>query len=171
MQAQQKRQNFNTTPEQEAELVALRDILHAPSAKDAVLRAVRIVGLLAQEMRNGHAVYIKSDSGEMTRLLIPELESVRADSWKYLVERPHAWRSQRYVKGRKLLASTVWSDMRANNMSAEEAAENWNLPREAIEEIIRYCEINQELLLLESDEEAKRLTIFEDAEHAPAPSR
>ena len=44
--------------------------------------------------------------------------------WKYLVERPHPWRRQRWIKGRRLLASTVWADMIVNAMSVEEAAEN-----------------------------------------------
>ena len=37
-----KRQNFDVTPEQDAEITWLRDALGASTAKDAILRAVRI---------------------------------------------------------------------------------------------------------------------------------
>ena len=82
----------------------------------------------------------------------PEIEN-----WQYLVARPHAWRKQLYIKGRKLLASTICRDMTANQMSAEQAAENWDLPLSAIYEAIDYCENHQELLKLEADEERYRL--------------
>jgi uncharacterized protein (DUF433 family) len=82
----------------------------------------------------------------------PEIEN-----WQYLVARPHAWRKQLYIKGRKLLASTICRDMTANGMSPEQAAENWDLPLSAIYEAIDYCESHQELLKLEADEERYRL--------------
>ena len=50
MAAETKRQNFNVTPEQEAELTWLRDTLGASSTKDAILLAVRVLGLLAREV-------------------------------------------------------------------------------------------------------------------------
>ena len=93
----------------------------------------------------------------MSRLLIPDLEPVGTGQWQYLVERPHAWRRQLYIKGRKLLASTVWRDMLANRMSPEEAAGNWDLPLDAVHEIARYCESHQALLKMDAEEERRRL--------------
>lgn len=61
------------------------------------------------------------------------------------------------MKGRKLLALTIWQDMIANQMSVEETADNWNLPLAAIKEAISYCESHQELLKLEAEEEHYRL--------------
>jgi hypothetical protein len=77
--------------------------------------------------------------------------------WEYLEARPHAWRRQLYVKGRKLPAFIVWSDMETNGMTPEEAADNWDLPLEAIDEIVRYCEEHRELLVAEAEEERRRL--------------
>ncbi|MBL1208730.1 MAG: hypothetical protein FWJ34_03050 [Geminocystis sp. GBBB08] len=91
------------------------------------------------------------------RLLIPELESNSNEDWLYLVQRPHEWRKQLYIKGRKLLASTVWQDLIINEMSKEEAADNWNLPIAVIEEVISYGETYQDLIKLEAEEEAYRL--------------
>jgi uncharacterized protein (DUF433 family) len=81
--------------------------------------------------------------------------------WKYLAARPHHWRRQFYIKGRKLLASTVWQDMLINKMSPEQAAENWDLPLAAIYENIRYCESHRELLELEANEELNKIPFNE----------
>jgi uncharacterized protein (DUF433 family) len=90
--------------------------------------------------------------------LIQSLQSaVPVEDWQYLVARTHPWRRQLYIKGRKLLASTIWQDMIANEMTPEQAAENWDLPLSAINEAIRYCENHQDLLQLEADEERFRL--------------
>ncbi|MBW4660211.1 MAG: hypothetical protein KME15_16165 [Drouetiella hepatica Uher 2000/2452] len=90
--------------------------------------------------------------------IIRSLQTSASDQdWQYLVARPHAWRRQLYIKGRTLLASVVWQDMMTNHMSLEQAAENWDLPISAIEEVIHYCESHQELLKLEADEERHRL--------------
>jgi uncharacterized protein (DUF433 family) len=88
----------------------------------------------------------------------PQIEA-QLEDWQYLVSRPHAWRKQLYVKGHKLLASTVWQDMVANQLSPEQAAENWDLPLAAIDEAIQYCASHPELLKLEADEERYRLEV------------
>lgn len=169
MRTQVKRQNFNTTPEQDAELLRLRELLDAPSIKDAVLRAVRVMALLAREANAGQTLYMRQANGDLTRLIIPELEPVREGRWMYLVARPHEWRRQLYVKGRKLLASTVWADMQANGMTVDEAADNWSLPVEAVEEIARYCETRRDLLRMEAEEEGKRLSSVKEVSHESAP--
>lgn len=158
MTTETKRQNFNITPEQEAELAHLRDVLEASSIKDAILRAVRIVGALSQETRRGGALYLQDASGRQHRVLIPELEPTPTSEWRFLASHAHPWRRQLYVKGRKLLAATVWMDMRVNKRTLGETADNWDLPIEAVAEIVRYCEQNEPLLRMEADEERRRLS-------------
>jgi len=157
MRTELKRQNFNVTPEQEADINWLRDALDAPSAKDAILWAVRVLTTLAQETKRGRRVCLTDEAGQTERVVIPELERLRAGDWTYLVGRPHPWRRGLYVKGRRLSAYAVWSDMLTNGMSVEEAAENWDLPVDAIDEIVRYCEANRALLAMEADEERRWL--------------
>jgi len=99
-----------------------------------------------------------SDRLALLSAIVQSLQSTpEIENWQYLIARPHAWRKQLYIKGRKLLASTIWQDMTANQMSAEQAAENWDLPLSAIYEAMNYCESHQELLKLEADEERYRL--------------
>ena len=75
----------------------------------------------------------------------------------YLVARPHPWRRQLFVKGRRLRTFTVWMDMQSNGMTPEEAADNWDLPLEAIQEIRRYCGEQRALLEMEAEEERRRV--------------
>jgi hypothetical protein len=157
MAAETKRQNFNITPEQEAEIAWLRETIGAPTTKDAILRAVRILAILAREAQQGQKVYVGSDDKHLKQLLIPELRLAHTEGWRYLVARPHPWRRQLWIKGRRQRAFIVWSDMLTNQMTPEEAAEDWDLPLEAVEEIIRYCESNRELLTMEANEERRRL--------------
>lgn len=157
MKADLKRQNFNITPEQEAEIAWLKEATDSPTTKDAILWAVRVMSTLAREASKGRSVYIIDANGEKTRLMIPELESSAKTGYRYLVERPHRWRRQLYVKGRRLLAFNVWMDMLVNNQTKEQAAEDWDLPMEAVDEIVDYCEQNRALLEMEADEERSRL--------------
>jgi len=151
-----KRQNFNITPEQETKLNWLRDAIGAANTKETILRSIDLMVTLKRHIHPGTQLFLHTPEGQV-RLLIPELESPQTGNWQYLVERPHPWRRQLYIKGRKLLASTVWQDMIANEMSKEEAADNWNLPLVAIQEAVRYCESHTELLKLEAQEERYRL--------------
>ena len=100
--------------------------------------------------------------------LISELKkslnnSERAKEWQFLAPRPHKWRKQLYIKNSRLPAFAIWSDLIVNEMTVEEAAENWDLPMAAIQEALLYCELNKELLAFEADEEGRRLSTIRDA--------
>jgi uncharacterized protein (DUF433 family) len=77
--------------------------------------------------------------------------------WQYLEQRPHSWRKQLYLKGRRLKAFTVWMDMLVNNLTPEEVAENKELPLAAVIEAIEYCETHQDLLEKEALDERRYL--------------
>lgn len=98
------------------------------------------------------------DAERVAAILQLAQNQVEVDDWQYLAKRNHPWRKQLYVKGQKLLASTIWQDMIANEMSVEEAADNWNLPLDAIDEVVRYCESYRDLLKLEAEKEAYKLS-------------
>lgn len=152
-----KRANFDLTPEQDEILTNLRTALSASSIKDTVLRAAQLATLLVNEARQGNHLFVGRSAQQATRLSIPELEAKLPPTWQWLVERPHPWRRQLWIKGRKLQASAVWLDAQANGLSAEEAAENWNLPLPAAQEAFAYCEANRALIEAEADEERQRL--------------
>lgn len=157
MTATTKRANFDLSPEQEALLANLRAQLAASSTKEAVLRAAQLTTLLLDEVQQGNRLFVGKSPSTAVRLAIPELEARAHGQWRWLVERPHPWRRQLWVKGRKLLASAVWLDALTNGMGPREAAENWDLPLEACEEIFAYCEANKALIESEVSEERQRL--------------
>ena len=114
--------------------------------------------MLLQELKEQAYKLSTGDRLDLIATLIQSLQSqVESEDWKYLAKRNHPWRKQLYIKGRKLLASTVWQDAITNEMSREEAAANWDLPIDAIDEVFRYCESHQDLLKLEADEAYYRL--------------
>lgn len=157
MAATSKRANFDLSPEQEALLAHLRAQLAASSTKEAVLRAVQLTTLLVDEIQQGNRLFVGKSPATAVRLAIPELEARAHGQWRWLLERPHPWRRQLWVKGRKLLASAVWLDALTNGVGPREAAENWDLPREAAEEVFAYCEANRALIESEANEERQRL--------------
>ncbi len=77
------------------------------------------------------------------------------EKWKYLEVRPNHWKKQLSIKGHRIWASTIWFDGIANNMSAEELAEDRELPLEVVQEALRYCIENKDLIQSECDEERR----------------
>lgn len=151
-----KRQNFDVTAEQDGEIAWLRDALGVSSAKDAVLRAVRIAALLSRKTQGGSELVLRGRDGTTERLVIPELERPDAAQWSFLVQRPHPWRRQLFIKGTRLAAATVWADVVANDQTVEQAAAEWDLPLDAVREAIRYCEQHRDLLAMEAREERQQ---------------
>jgi len=152
-----KRLNFDVSPEQEAEIAWLRGALGSSSTKDAVVRAVQIILEISRASEHGGELVIRHTDGRTERIVIPGLQP-REPRWQFLTRRPHPWRSQPWVKGTRLLASTVWRDMLTNQLTVEQAAENWDLPLSAINEAVAWSESNQDLIELESAEELRRLS-------------
>ena len=113
-----------------------------------------------QELKEKACQLSVKDRLDLLSAIVQSLQTTpEIENWQYLIARPHPWRKQLYVKGRKLLASTIWRDMTANGMSPEQAAENWDLPLSAMYEVIDYCQNHQQLLKLEADEERYRLEV------------
>ncbi|UFP95669.1 hypothetical protein [Gloeobacter morelensis] len=168
MKPDTKRQNFDVTPEQAAQIEFVRIALGAGTAKEAILRSVAVVAVLQDYLQKGYRLSLTGEA-EAIRVIIAELEPPAGLQWQYLVGRPHAWRKQLYVKGRRLLASTVWYDMHANGLSIEEAAQDFDLPIATVQEIVLYCESHRELLKMEADEE-RRLLEQEGIALEPAPA-
>jgi uncharacterized protein (DUF433 family) len=151
-----KRQNFNVDADQEAILESARALLNAPTIKDAVLRAANLVNSIGKELKSGKHLVAIDAAGNSVRILIPDMEQTDL-SWQFLCHRPHPWRKQLSVKGHKILASSLWSDMVANNQTPEEVAADYDLPIATVLEAIQYSEQNLDLIRMEAAEEKNRL--------------
>jgi uncharacterized protein (DUF433 family) len=82
---------------------------------------------------------------------------MKLTQWQYLEKRPHPWREQLYIKGKRIKASVIYSDMIVNEMTPQEVADDWELPLAAIEEVIEYCSTHQQILKQEAEEGLRRL--------------
>ena len=76
------------------------------------------------------------------------------EPWKHLVRRQHPWRKQLYVKGRNMTARQLVGGIMANEFDEATAADDYDLPIEAIREAQAYVQQNKELL--ESETEIER---------------
>jgi hypothetical protein len=141
-----RRENFDVSPEQQAEIETLQAVLNTNSKKEAVLLAVQLTLHIAAEAKKGNQFFIGLPGGALQRLVMLGIERPELKGWTYLVEHAHPWKKQLYVKGRKLPAAVVWSEMLVNQLSIEDAVENWDLPKEVIFEIVQYCESNKALI-------------------------
>jgi uncharacterized protein (DUF433 family) len=150
--------HFAITPEQEMMFRRLQELFAAASAEEAVLCSSRAMLYLAEALAQGQDLYLGEPPSNLVRLALPELAQ-REAQWQWLTARDHPWRRQLWVKGRRLLASQVWRDMLANGMSEEAAADNWDLPLEAIREICAYCTEHAALIAAEASEEQQRLRL------------
>jgi uncharacterized protein (DUF433 family) len=70
---------------------------------------------------------------------------------------PHAWRKQLYIKGRNMTVWQLVSNVRANQLTVEQAADNMELPVEAVAEALSYYSENRSLIESENDEERRWL--------------
>ncbi|HEY9680460.1 MAG TPA: hypothetical protein V6C86_02615 [Oculatellaceae cyanobacterium] len=152
-----RRENFDVSPEQQAEIETLQAMLNTNSKKEAVLIAVQLALHVAAEARKGNQFFVGHPGEALQRLIMLGIEKPDVKGWMYLTEHAHPWKKQLYVKGRKLPAAAVWSEMAVNKLTVEDAMENWDLPKEVILEVLQYCEANKDLLQMEAAEEERLL--------------
>jgi uncharacterized protein (DUF433 family) len=90
-------------------------------------------------------------------LSVPAVEPLLFDHYDYLVARPEAGYKQLYLKGRNMRVGQLIYTMRANHLTAEEAATDLDLPLAQVREAEVYYQIHRELVEQEADEEKLRL--------------
>ena len=89
----------------------------------------------------------------LSLLLLETVQEYPQKDYHYLVARDHAWRHQLYLKGRNLTVGQLVSNMRADHLLPEQAAERYDLPVEAIAEALAYYHSHRELIDAEADAE------------------
>lgn len=72
----------------------------------------------------------------------------------WLVDRPHAWRRQPWVKGRRVTAGDLARTVEIECWTLRQAATEYDLPAAAILEAQRYLASNRPLVIAEEQENA-----------------
>jgi uncharacterized protein (DUF433 family) len=151
----------------------LQDRLSVRSRADLLQQAYGSFLWMVDEMLAGRKV-VSVETEALARLerfkelSVPAVQPIIFEHYRYLVEKPDKWRKQLYLKGRNMTVGQLVYSMRANNLSAEEAAADMDLPVEQVREAQAYYEINRDLIEREADEE-KQYLLTEGVLLEPAP--
>jgi uncharacterized protein (DUF433 family) len=86
-----------------------------------------------------------------------EVRTDEQETYHYLERRPHPWRMQLYLKGRNMTVAHLVYGMRANQFGPEEAAEDFDLPLEQVQEALHYFRRHRDVVERDQDEERRRI--------------
>ncbi len=90
-------------------------------------------------------------------LSVPAVEPLMFEHYDFLVERPETGYKQPYLKGRNMRVGQLIYKMRANDLSAEDAAMDMDLPLPQVREAQVYYQVNRDVIEQEAEEEKARL--------------
>lgn len=79
------------------------------------------------------------------------------DPYGHLIARPGSWRRQFWLRGRNMTVGQLVAWMRANELSPEEVAEDFDVPLAQVEEVLAYYETHRDLVDAELREEKRYL--------------
>lgn len=161
-QSQKVRLHFDVTPEINLLIQNLQQTLDFKSQSDIFIEAFNLFAWVTEEIKSGQRVIsLQADElGSCNRykeLVSPTFRFQIKTTYKYLVARPHPWRKQLYIKGRNMTVGQLIYSIRTNNLSEEDAANDFDLPLPAIKEALQYYALNKELIELEALEEKRSL--------------
>jgi uncharacterized protein (DUF433 family) len=156
------RVQLDITTQTDALMDHLQRELSCRSRTDLLLEAFHLLVWITEEIKSGRRI-ISLDPDDMIEckrykeLISPLFTELKGPTYKYLIRRPHPWRKQMWVKGRNMTVGNLVYTMRTNNLTSQEAAEDLNLPLDAIDESLQYYALNKDLIEIEALEEKRRL--------------
>jgi len=151
----------------------LQDRLSVRSRADLLQQAYGSFLWMVDEMLAGRKVVsvetdVLAQLERFRELSVPAVQPIIFEHYRYLVAKPDKWRKQLYLKGRNMTVGQLVYSMRANNLNAEEAAADMDLPVEQVREAQVYYEVHRDLIEREADEE-KQYLFTEGVPLEPAP--
>ena len=149
----------------------LQERLSVRSRADLLQQAYGTFLWVVDEMLSDrHIISVESKALEhlerFKELSVPAVQPLIFEHYRYLIAQPEKWRKQLYLKGRNMTVGQLVYTMRANDLSAEAAALDMDLPVEQVREAQAYYEIHRELIEAEADEE-KRFLLSEGVQLEP----
>ena len=141
----------------EAATRAIADRYFRGVTTDAIRASLSLLAWMIDAKRDGKRVLaVRSDQvpRQFEEPVLPGLEEQLISDMTWLVRRPHAWRRQLWVKGRRVTAGDLARTVEIEGWALEQAAEEFGLPLEAIVEAQRYLAANRDLVIAEEQENA-----------------
>jgi uncharacterized protein (DUF433 family) len=165
------RVQVDLTPAEATLLGLMERRLAVRSRADLLQQAYGTFLWIVDEMLAGRRIVsVEMDALErldrFKELSVPAVEPVRFRHYQYLIPRPEKWRKQLYLKGRNMTVGQLVYKMRANQMTAEQAARDMDLPLEQVLEAMAYYQTHRQLIESEVEEE-KQYLVFQGVELEP----
>ncbi len=156
------RVQVDLTPTEATLLGLMERRLSVRSRADLLQQAYGTFLWIVNEMLAGrHIVSVEAEALErlerFKELSVPAVEPLRFRHYQYLISRPEKGRKQLYLKGRNMTVGHLVYKMRANQMTAEQAARDMDLPLEQVLEAMVYYQIHRQLIESETEEEKQYL--------------
>jgi len=154
-------------------LALLEKRLAVRSRADLLQQAYGTFIWVVDEMLAGrHIISVDGDSLETVarfkELNLPAVAPLLYRHYQHLTARPETGRSQLYLKGRTMTVGQLVYKMRANELNAEAAAADMDLPLEQVLEALAYYETHRDLIENEAaEEQCALLASGVDLEPAP----
>jgi hypothetical protein len=130
---------------------------------DAVTTALETFEWVVDARRRGKRV-IATDADMLPAAfeepVIAGLERLGGE-WTWLVRRDHPWRRQLWIKGRSIAAGSLARTASIEGWSAVEAAQEFDLPLDAVLEAFRYAELAADLVAAEEAEDRLAARAYE----------
>jgi uncharacterized protein (DUF433 family) len=163
-----KRWQIDLRPEDEATLLRARRALGAEGDSETGRALLALFSKLAAAIEGGSVIsFLPGEDARAVDALPEVTRALRPDShYRWLVAAPHRWRKQLSIKGRRMTAGQLVFAMEASDDTIESAAEEWDLPVEAVAEAVEYVARNRDLIEAEFAEERRRAEPFV-TRHAP----
>jgi len=152
-----RRLSVDLPPETEASTRAIADRYYRGVATDVIRTSLSLLAWVIDAKRAGkRVVAVESDAlpESFEEPVLPGLEEQLAPLATWLVERPHPWRRQPWIKGRRIAAGDLARTIEIEGWAPEEAADQFDLPLQAVLEAQRYLGANRELVVAEERENA-----------------
>lgn len=126
---------------------------------DAVMAALTAFGWILEQKRQGKRVIAVDPDAlpeRYSEVVLPGVDEALAEQrWTWLIEQPHPWRRQLWIKGRHMTAGQLVGHMNGNGWTAEDTARQFDLPVDVVLEAQRYVEANAALVAAEAIEEER----------------
>jgi len=156
------RVQVDLTPAETTLLELLQKRLAVRSRADLLQQAYGTFLWIVNEMLSGRRIVSVEPAGlarleKFKELSVPAVEPLVFAHYRYLVTRPEKGRSQPYLKGRTMTVGQLVYKMRANQLAAEQAAADMDLPVEQVMEALAYYQAHRDLIESEMAEEGQYL--------------
>ena len=132
----------------------LADAYFSGVLSDLVLRAVEAFAWIVRARLAGKRVVAVSEAdlpSSFEELALPAINALQPQ-WLWLVERPHPWRRQPWIKGRRLTAGDIVGRMKIESWSPEVTANEMDLSIEAVKEAIEWANVPDNAALIAAED-------------------